>query len=285
MAAGFFAGLLGIGGGVIISPLLIFFLPTKMAAEVSTHAAIATALAVTTITTAASFTTHARAKAVHWRCGIMLALGASAAALIIGTFAWRIPAAALQSFLAVFLLFVGARMLRAKKQQQQPPPQTEPHLPGALLLTTGGIIGALSAVLGIAGGIMTVPFLARRRFMMRRAIGTSAFVGFPLTAAACAGYIVGWQHVFAAQCFVFASASKSAGGRNLAIDARVVGIRCRLWIFFIYCGRGFGATVSSAALLTAKDSSLRKLFGICCAAPKFSRLLLFCKSAGKTGIA
>ena len=194
-AAGFFAGLLGIGGGVIISPLLIFFLPTKMAAEVSTHAAIATALAVTTITTAASFTTHARAKAVHWRCGIMLALGASAAALIIGTFAWRIPAAALQSFLAVFLLFVGARMLRAKKQQQQPPPQTEPHLPGALLLTTGGIIGALSAVLGIAGGIMTVPFLARRRFMMRRAIGTSAFVGFPLTAAACAGYIGGgWQH-------------------------------------------------------------------------------------------
>ncbi len=194
-AAGFFAGLLGIGGGVIISPLLIFFLPTKMAAEVSTHAAIATALAITTVTTAASFITHAKSGAVHWRSGIMLAIGAAAAAVVVGAFAWRIPAAALQSFLAVFLLFVGITMLRAKKQQQQQPPQSPPVLPAPLCITTGGIIGALSAVLGIAGGVMTVPFLARRRFAMHRAIGTSAFVGFPLTAAACAGYIGGgWHH-------------------------------------------------------------------------------------------
>lgn len=194
-AAGFFAGLLGIGGGVIISPLLIFFLPSKMAAEVSTHAAIATALAVTTITTAASFITHARGGAVHWRSGILLAVGAASAAVIVGIFAWRIPAAALQSLLAMFLLFVGISMLRAKKPQQQPPPQTPPDIPPPLLITTGGIIGALSAVLGIAGGIMTVPFLARRRFVMHRAIGTSAFVGFPLTAAASAGYVGGgWHH-------------------------------------------------------------------------------------------
>lgn len=195
-AAGFFAGLLGIGGGVIISPLLIFFLPSKMAAEVSTHAAIATALAITTVTTAASFATHAKGGAVHWRSGILLAVGAASAAVVVGAFAWRIPAAALQGLLAAFLLFVGITMLRAKKRgHHQQPPQEPPALPPPLLVATGGIIGALSAVLGIAGGIMTVPFLARRRFVMHRAIGTSAFVGFPLTAAACVGYIGGgWHH-------------------------------------------------------------------------------------------
>lgn len=194
-AAGFFAGLLGIGGGVVMTPVLIFFLPSKMGAEVATHSAIATALAVTTVTTAVSFLTHARGGAVHWRSGVVLAVGAAGAAAVVGAHAWRIPAAALQGLLAGFLLFVGVTMFRGKKPLAQTSGQTSPLLPVPLLLSAGGIIGALSAVLGVAGGMMTVPFLARCGYVIHRAIGTSAFVGFPLTLAACGGYVFGgWGH-------------------------------------------------------------------------------------------
>ena len=197
-AAGFFAGLLGIGGGVLISPLLILFLSSRMPAEVVTHVAIATALAVTVATTASSFFTHARGGGVNWRTGKLLALSAGAGALIVGLHAWRIPAAFLQTILAVFLFVTGAQMLRRKKvSQTQTESQTsnEPRLPVLLLSGVGAAVGGLSAVLGIAGGMMIVPFLSRKTFAMRRAIGTSAFVGFPLTIAACLGYVLGgWEN-------------------------------------------------------------------------------------------
>ncbi len=260
--AGFFAGLLGIGGGVVISPMLIFFLPSRMPGEVATHAAIATALAVTTVTAASSFAAHARGRAVDWRAGGTLACAAAAAALAVGSLAWRIPAAGLQALLAVFLLLMSAHLFAGRTTSGGSVDDggggggdgvavaVVPQLPRGVLFFAGGGIGAVSALLGIAGGIMTVPFLARRRFPMRRAIGTSAFVGFPLAAAACVGYIGGgWENpALPAGSWGFVYLPAFVGIAVFSAAFAAVGARASARLSEKWLRRIFGALLVVAAL-------------------------------------
>ena len=114
--------------------------------------------------------------------------------ILIGTFcgsflASHVPARFLQLFFVVFLFFVITQMLSGKK------PKPSRHLPGlGGMSVAGGIIGVVSSLVGIGGGTLSVPFLLWNNLDMRKAIGTSAAIGFPIALAGCFGYIVnGWN--------------------------------------------------------------------------------------------
>ena len=188
---GFFAGLLGIGGGAIIGPLLIIVYTDFLAfsPQVSTHIAVATASAVIVLTAPVSAYAHKRHGNVDWRLARWLSIGAVAGAAAGAYGALQIPALLLRVMLSVFLMtIVVSLFLPANRRGKQTAPTGEPRLSRKELLPVATVIGALSAMLGIGGGAMLVPYLHYRGLVIRRAIGTSACIGFPLALSAAAGY-------------------------------------------------------------------------------------------------
>lgn len=182
--AGFFAGLLGVGGGAIMTPMLVIVLADVFPPQTVAHAAIASSLAAIALTTLPSAWTHARNSAVDWRAGLLLAAGAIVGAWTCSRLlAHHIPGMWLSVLLAFFLLRVSLQMFRARQ------PQIKTAAPAALLPAAGAGIGAMSALLGIGGGIFYTPLLIARGTPVKTAIGTSSFVNSPLAFAAAAGYI------------------------------------------------------------------------------------------------
>ena len=189
-AAGLFAGLLGIGGGAVMVPALLLLLPAfDMGGTWTAHQAVATSLATVVAAGSASALSHHRRGAVQWvlvrRLVPSLLAGAACGALVAG---W-LPGLWLKRLFGLFLLASGARMLLARPASTKPRP-----LPDNRLLSAGGAgIGALSAVLGIGGGIMIVPYLARHGVALRNAVATSSACGVPLALAGSIGFVLsGW---------------------------------------------------------------------------------------------
>lgn len=188
--AGFMAGLLGVGGGVIIVPALLFAFTLQGIGDAdAVRMALATSLASIVFTSVSSMRAHHARGAVDWAVVRRIAPG-----IVIGTFAGAqvaaaLPAIALKLFFVVFLVYIAAQMAL----DFRPPPSRA--LPGAAGMTAvGAFIGAVSSLVGIGGGVMTVPFLAWCNVAVHRAIGTSAAVGFPIAAAGAAGFVVaGWH--------------------------------------------------------------------------------------------
>lgn len=191
MLAGLFAGLFGIGGGIIIVPALIFVLTTFQISDVFIpHQAIATSLATIIGTSAAATAAHHKRGAVHWKIvkvlmpGILFGtwLGASAAS-------WLSDWGLIHLF-SVFLIIVAWQLFR------QPTIMTQQHsFPKTnIIITVGAVIGAVSAVIGIGGGTLTVPFLVRHQINIRNAIATSSACGIPIAIAGSISFIIhGWQ--------------------------------------------------------------------------------------------
>ncbi len=188
--AGLLAGLLGIGGGAIIVPALIgIFGYLHLDSLWAPHQAVATSLATIIATGSVSAYSHHRRGAVDWPTlrvlGPALLIGAGIGALAGGQIApiW------LQRLFALFLLYSGARML-LRKQLAVP----KPFPPPQRVIGVGVGFGVLSAVLGIGGGILVVPFLARHGVELRRAVGTASACGVPIAAAGSLGFILsGWD--------------------------------------------------------------------------------------------
>jgi hypothetical protein len=188
--AGLAAGLLGIGGGAVIVPALLVVLPAFGAGGPWTpHQAVATSLATVVAAGSASALSHHRRGAVRWglvrRLAPGIVIGAGCGALVAG---W-LPALWLKRLFAVFLLVSGVRMLLAAGA-----PAAANALPaGRQLAAAGGAIGALSAVLGIGGGVMLVPYLARHGVLLRQAVATSSACGVPLALVGSLGFVLsGW---------------------------------------------------------------------------------------------
>ncbi len=188
--SGILAGLLGLGGGIVTVPALILvFSHQGLAAEWIPHLAVGTSLATIVGTGSASVRAHHRRGAVRWDLFRGLAPGIVIGAWIGAAVAGVMPEAWLKRVFAIFLIFVGARMLTRRAATA---PRAE--LPGTgVRLAAGTGIGTLSALVGIGGGTLTVPFLTRYGLDLRRAVGTSSACGVPLALAGALGFVVtGW---------------------------------------------------------------------------------------------
>ena len=172
---GIVSGLLGVGGGLIIVPMLYFVYTTQgQPAEHVMHMALATSLATIIITSISSVLAHQRKKAVLWP--IVAWLG--------GIFASQLSTEILKPAFGIFELAVAVYMLSNYK------PVAHYKAPGLGKLFAGGsVIGAISALAGIGGGTITVPFLSWHNVSIRNAVATSAACGLPIAVIATAAYI------------------------------------------------------------------------------------------------
>lgn len=184
--AGILAGLLGVGGGVVIVPALVFaFTGLGYPAEHIMHLALGTSLASIMFTSISSFRAHHKRGAVLWNVVKAITPG-----IIVGTYAGSYVASLLSTgflkgFFVVFLYWVSIQMLLNFKPK---PKRTLPGAPG--MFAAGSTIGVVSSLVGIGGGSLSVPFMAWCNIPMHTAVGTSAAIGFPIAVAGAVGYLV-----------------------------------------------------------------------------------------------
>lgn len=184
--AGIMAGLLGVGGGLIIVPVLAWiFRSQQMNDALIMHLAIGTSLATIVMTSMSSVRAHHQRGAVLWPVVWQLAPGIVIGAWLGAAVADALPSAALSKIFAVFVLLVAAQMAFGAK------PAPHRDLPGTRgMWAAGGVIGGMSAIVGIGGGSLTVPFLTWCNTAMRQAVATSAACGLPIAVAGALGFVV-----------------------------------------------------------------------------------------------
>lgn len=190
LVVGFVAGLLGVGGGLIIVPVLIFLLHTQgQAAGMEPQLALGTSLASILFTSLSSVRAHHRHGAVEWPLVRRIAPGIMLGTLLGALLAARMPATMLKLFFVAFLFYAAAQMWFEFR------PAPHRVLPGSAGTTlAGGVIGAVSSWVGIGGGTLSVPFMLWHNVPLHRAIATSAAIGFPIAIAGAAGYVLGgWR--------------------------------------------------------------------------------------------
>lgn len=185
--AGFAAGLFGVGGGLIIVPILyIVFTQLQYDPSVIMHMAVGTSLATIIVTSFSSVSAHHKKGAVMWNVFRNLAPG-----LIIGSFlgagiADYLSGQGLQLLIGLFALWVAFKMFRGAATPVDP----THHLPSTpMQMAAGGGIGIASAIFGIGGGSLTVPYLNKHGVVMQKAVATSAACGLPIAIAGALGFI------------------------------------------------------------------------------------------------
>lgn len=189
--AGFLAGMLGIGGGLVLVPTLAMMYSAQglfSGADVL-HVALGTSMASIIFTALASLRAHHSHGAVLWKVVGTITPGILLGTLVGTLVASRIPTRPLAVFFTVFVCFVALQMALNLK------PKGSRQLPGPWGVGWVGFgIGTLSALVAIGGGALTVPFLTWCNVRVQQAIGTSAAVGLPIAVGGTAGYIFnGWH--------------------------------------------------------------------------------------------
>ncbi|MBT8767824.1 sulfite exporter TauE/SafE family protein [Metapseudomonas boanensis] len=188
--AGVLAGLFGVGGGMIIVPVLVFsFTAQGFDPSVLTHLAVGTSLATIIFTSVNSVLEHNRKGAVRWPVFAWMALGILLGAGLGSLTAASIQGPMLQKIIGVFAILVALQMGLDLK------PKASRDVPGKPGLTlAGGVIGWASAIFGIGGGSLTVPFLTWRSVPIQQAVATSAACGLPIALAGALSFmVVGWH--------------------------------------------------------------------------------------------
>ncbi|ANF83073.1 hypothetical protein A3K93_02445 [Acinetobacter sp. NCu2D-2] len=206
--AGFTAGLFGVGGGLIIVPILyIVFTHMDYDANVIMHMAVGTSLATIIVTSISSVMAHHKKGAVLWSVFKNLAPG-----LVVGSFlgagiADYLSGYGLQLLIGFFAVWVASKMFLGANTKIDP----NKHLPSASVqLAAGGGIGIASAIFGIGGGSLTVPFLNKCGVVMQKSVATSAACGLPIAVAGALGFMwfgqqseisvpntIGYVHIYA----------------------------------------------------------------------------------------
>ncbi|MGE5386986.1 MAG: sulfite exporter TauE/SafE family protein [Betaproteobacteria bacterium] len=190
--AGFFAGMLGIGGGLVMVPILtlIFTAQGGFPPDEVLHLALGTSMAAIIFTSLASLRAHHRHGAVLWNVVLAITPGILVGTAIGTLFAAQVPSRPLGIFFTGFVCLVALQMALNLK------PKAARQLPGLPGLAGVGVgIGGVSALVAIGGGSLTVPFLTWCNVRVQNAIGTSAAVGMPIAIGGTAGYVFnGWGH-------------------------------------------------------------------------------------------
>jgi len=186
LAVGFLAGLLGIGGGMVMVPMLVFVFTAKgFPAAHMMHLALATALATVVFTSLSSVRAHHRHGGVDWAVARAMAPGILTGSLAAALAAGFIPTRLLAVFFTGFMFYAAAQMFVEIR------PRPARQLPGkAGLFAAGAGIGAISSVLAAGGAFLSIPYLAWCNLPLKRAIGTAAANGFPIAVAGTVGYVL-----------------------------------------------------------------------------------------------
>lgn len=185
LVAGLVAGLFGIGGGLIIVPILMtVFSWQALSPEIAMHVAVGTSLMTISVTSLSSMRAHHRYGTTQWQLVAQLTPGLVLGSLVGAVIAASLSSTWLQTIFAVFALLMAVRMWL-------PPPQAlSDRLPGKPVMSAYGLFtGIISAMVGIGGGTLVVPYLVMAGQQMQKAVGTAAACGFPIAASGVIGFI------------------------------------------------------------------------------------------------
>ncbi len=188
--AGLIAGLFGVGGGLIIVPVLVYlFTREGMDPDSLVHLAVGTSLATIVFTSISSVYAHHKRGAVRWDLFRQLTPGIVIGALIGAAVADWMPSVVLRRFFAIFEWLVAIQLLLNTHTK------ASRVVPGRVgLFAAGNLIGSISSIVGIGGGTLTVPFLVWCNVAMRKAVATSSACGLPIAVAGAVGFIImGWS--------------------------------------------------------------------------------------------
>ena len=238
--SGFLAGLLGIGGGMILVPFMILvFNHLGFNQEVIVHMAIATGMATILFTTSSAIWAHHKHGSIDWKLVASLSPGMIFGGLIGGSELFEaLKTSWLSLFFAIFIVYTSVQMLLNKK------PTAGRDLPSFIgLFSFGTFAGALASLVGAGGAFITVPFMLWCNVKPHTAMATSSGLGLPVSLAATIGYMygswgnpnlpsgsLGFVYLPAVACIVIVSiftapfGAKMARKLNVAQLKRVFGI-------------------------------------------------------------
>ena len=186
---GFAAGLLGVGGGMILVPFITMVLAARgVPDELVVHMAIATSLGTIMFTSLSSVRAHHKHGAVVWRIVKLLAPGILIGSTVGPWIGKQMNTATLSMFFGIFVAFSATQMLVNKKPAAA---RDLPKAPG--MFAAGGVIGVLAGLVGAGGGFVSVPFMTWCGVRIHNAVATSAALGFPIAlAGTLANVVYGW---------------------------------------------------------------------------------------------
>ncbi|ELA09460.1 hypothetical protein MOMA_03620 [Moraxella macacae 0408225] len=225
--AGVCAGLFGVGGGLIIVPVLMaIFTAYGYSPDVITHLAVGTSLATIIVTSISSMQSHHKRGGVRWDIWKNMSIGLVVGSVFGAWIADLLKGEILTALIACMAMLMGLKMFTAKKSDTAST-RTLPNAP--IQMGVGGLIGSASAIFGIGGGSFTVPFLSRFGLDMKQAVGTSSACGLPIAIAGALGFMffgrdvtglppdaIGFVHITAFVCISLMSFMFAKIGAKLA---------------------------------------------------------------------
>jgi uncharacterized membrane protein YfcA len=187
MVSGLLAGLFGIGGGLVIVPALNLFFaiqPVGIPSGARMHFAIGSSLAVIVFTAVSSLLAHHRRGAVLWPAVARLVPGIVIGGLLGAALADAMGNRTLEATFGLLVMAIALYMALGRPPRAALPLPAWPGFLGA-----GTVIGAVSALAGIGGGVLTVPFLVWRAVALHTAVGTAAACTMPVALAGASGFL------------------------------------------------------------------------------------------------
>jgi len=198
---GFLAGLLGVGGGLVLIPILTYLFHNTLALEtpLAVKMAIATGMSTIVVTSLASTRMHHQLGAVRWDLVKGLTPG-----LIVGSLTSSLWLFAFINGAVLALVFAGFAAFSATQMLLDRKPKPSRDMPGPIGQTAaGGLIGVVSGLVGAGGAFMSVPFMVWCNVPMRQVVATSAALGFPIALFNAVGYVAGGWDVTGTPVYSF----------------------------------------------------------------------------------